>query len=72
LFHIIAWIGTAIIVFSGFDWKYFVEIQKYDLRFVMMVVMITGMFIPIFISIILFILGWIYKNIKLTLTAAII
>jgi hypothetical protein len=44
-------------VFSGFDWKYFVEIQKYDLRFVMMIVMITGMFLPIFLPIILFILG---------------
>jgi hypothetical protein len=59
-------------VFSGFDWKYFVEIQKYDLMLVMMIVMITGMFLPIFTSIILFILGWIFKKTKLTITAAII
>jgi membrane-associated phospholipid phosphatase len=39
---------------------------------VMMIVMITGMFLPIFLPIILFILGWILKKTKLTITAAII
>jgi predicted metal-binding membrane protein len=59
-------------VLSGFDWKYFVEIQKYDLRLVMTIVMMTGMFLPVFTPIILFILGCILKKTKLTITAAII
>jgi membrane-associated phospholipid phosphatase len=59
---------TAVLVLSGFDWRYYLATRNPALRLWMWPAVIIGMFLPIYLPLILFAVGIIARSAKAILT----
>ena len=62
LLHLLAIILTFIIVISDFDWKYFLFFHHSAIQHLLFPAVWIGFFVPVFVPVILLILGFILKN----------
>jgi hypothetical protein len=68
VWHLIAIVLTFILVMSGFDWRYFLAARNPALRAWMWPAVVAGMFLPIYLPLILFAVGIIARSAKIILT----
>ncbi len=68
VWHLIAILLTVILVMSDFDWRYFLATRNPALRSWMWPAVVIGMFLPIYLPLILLATGFIARNTKVILT----
>ena len=68
VWHLVAILLTVILVLSGFDWHYYLATRNPALRSWMWPAVIIGMFLPIYLPLILFAVGIIARSAKTILT----
>ena len=69
IFHGIAISLTAILVLSGFDWWYFTAHQIPDLQMFLFPALVIGMFFPVIVPVVLYIIGKIGNQKRMVSTA---
>lgn len=62
LIHLLAWALTAILVFTGADWQYFLATRTHNLSIFFFPAVIIGAFLPIFGPLFLLLLGYLKQN----------
>ena len=68
VWHLLAIVLTVILVMSGFDWRWFLATRNPALRSWMWPAVVIGMFLPIYLPLILFAVGIIVRSAKTILT----
>jgi len=68
VWHLVAILLTVILVLSGSDWHYYLATHNPELRAWMWPAVVVGMFLPIYLPLILLAVGYIARNAKITLT----
>jgi membrane-associated phospholipid phosphatase len=68
VWHLIAIILTVVLVMSDFDWRYFLASRSPALRSWMFPAVVIGMFLPIYLPLVLFVAGLIARGAKIVLT----
>ena len=68
VWHLVAVVFTVILVWSGFDWRYFLITRNPELRHWMWPAVVMGMSLPICLPLILLAVGFIARNAKTILT----
>jgi membrane-associated phospholipid phosphatase len=68
VWHLVAILLTVILVMSGFDWRYSLATRNPELRSWMWPAVVIGMFLPIYLPLILFAVGIIARSAKTILT----
>ncbi len=68
VWHLVAILLTLILVWSDFDWRYFLATRSPELRSWMWPAVVIGMFLPIYLPLILFAAGIIAQSTKTILT----
>lgn len=66
--QLLAFITTAILVYSGFDWWYFTHVQGTVISVYLWPAVILGGIVPILLPLLLFVFGWLKKNTHITNT----
>jgi membrane-associated phospholipid phosphatase len=66
--HLVAVTLTVILVLSGFDWRYFLATRNPALREWAWPAVVIGMFLPIYLPLILLVAGHLARNTKIILT----
>ena len=67
--HLLAWLLTGVIVFSGFDWYYFVATRIFSFNTLFFPAIIIGGLLPMFGLPLMLLFGWFRKNIKTQMLA---
>ena len=67
--HLLAIISTVIIVYSGFDWHYLIITKSANLNNILFPAVFIGFFIPVLLPVCLFVIGKVFKNAKIVITA---
>jgi membrane-associated phospholipid phosphatase len=67
--HLLAWLLTAVIVISGFDWSYFVFTRPLSFNVFFFLAVIIGGLLPIFGLPLMLLFGWLTKNTKTKILA---
>lgn len=60
--HLAAYAATAVIVFSGFDWYYFLIVKPYSFNLYFFPAVIIGALLPLFGLPLMLLLGWLRKS----------
>lgn len=68
VWHLVAIVLTYVIVVSDFDWRYFLATRSPELRSWMWPAVVVGMFLPIYLPLILLAVGYVARNAKVILT----
>jgi membrane-associated phospholipid phosphatase len=68
IWHLVAILLTVILVMSGCDWRYFLATRNPALRLWMWPAVVIGMFLPIYLPILLLAGGFLARNAKTILT----
>jgi len=68
VWHLVAILFTVVLVTSGFDWRYFLVTRSPELRRWMWPAVIIGMFLPIYLPLLLLLLGFIARSTRTILT----
>ncbi len=68
IWHIVAIVFTAILVRSGFDWRYFLVTRNPTLRSWMWPAVVIGMLLPLYLPLLVLAIGFIARNAKVVLT----
>ena len=68
VWHLVAILSTVVLVTSGFDWRYFLVTRSPELRRWMWPAVIIGMFLPIYLPLLLLLLGFIARSTRTILT----
>lgn len=68
VWHLTAMLLTVILVMSGFDWHYFLATRSPELRSWMWPAVVIGMFLPIYLPLILLAVGYVVRSAKVILT----
>lgn len=69
VWQLVAIVLTFILVTSDFDWRYFLATRSPELRSWMWPAVVVGMFVPIYLPLILLATGFIARKARITLTA---
>jgi len=64
VWHLVAILLTFVFVMSGFDWRYYLATHNPALRLWMFPAVVIGMLLPIYLPLILFVVGIIVRNAK--------
>ncbi len=68
IWHVVAIVFTAILVRSGFDWRYFLATHNPTLRSWMWPAVVIGMLLPLYLPLLVLPVGFITRNAKVILT----
>lgn len=68
VWHLVAMLLTVVLVMSDFDWSYFLATRSPELRAWMWPAVVIGMFLPIYLPLILLAVGYVVRSAKAILT----
>ncbi len=68
IWHLVAIVLTIVLVTTDFDWRYFLATRSPELRAWMWPAVVIGMFLPIYLPLILLAVGYVARNAKVILT----
>ena len=67
IWHLVAILLTVVLVLSGFDWNYYLVTHNPALRHWMWPAVVIGMFLPIYLPLLLLVVGFIAQNARIRL-----